>query len=271
MDRAPLAAFDEQLRQSLDPPAPGWLVERVGDVIRQVAPPGTAGSTVTWSRLDAGTADAAIAEQVAFFAAAGREFEWKAYGYDGPADLPDRLRAAGFIEEGVESLVVGEVADVVAGTAGHRPPDGVVVREVGDEDWPRIEALKTAVYGTDTHGRVEAVRAEHAADPEAISVHVAVAGDRVVSAAWVRFHAGTDFASLWGGATAPQWRQRGIYRALVARRAEQARERGFRYLQVDASPDSRPILERLGLVPLTTTTPWTWQPTQPQAAGRREP
>ena len=41
----------------------------------------------------------------------------------------------------------------------------------------------------------------------------------------------------------------------MGRRAEEAADRGFRYLQVDASPDSRPILERLGLSTLTSTTP----------------
>ncbi|HEX6921630.1 MAG TPA: GNAT family N-acetyltransferase, partial [Actinomycetes bacterium] len=71
---------------------------------------------------------------------------------------------------------------------------------------------------------------------------------------------GTDFASLWGGSTLAEWRGRGIYKALVSRRADEAAERGFRYLQVDASDDSRPILERLGLRKLTTTTPYVWRP-----------
>ena len=57
-----------------------------------------------------------------------------------------------------------------------------------------------------------------------------------------------SFATLQGGATLPEWRSRGVYRALVARRAVLAAERGCEYLQVDASDDSRPILERLGFV-----------------------
>ena len=48
----------------------------------------------------------------------------------------------------------------------------------------------------------------------------------------------------------------GIYRALVARRAQLAVERGHRILQVDASDDSRPILERLGLCVVGGTTPY---------------
>ena len=70
----------------------------------------------------------------------------------------------------------------------------------------------------------------------------------------------TQFAGLWGGATRPAWRGRGIYRALVARRAQFAAARDVRFLQVDASDDSRPILERLGFVAITTTTPYVWTP-----------
>jgi len=56
------------------------------------------------------------------------------------------------------------------------------------------------------------------------------------------------------------WRGRGTYRALVAYRANLAAARGCRYLEVDASDDSRPILERLGFVAVTTTTPYIWSP-----------
>ncbi len=71
---------------------------------------------------------------------------------------------------------------------------------------------------------------------------------------------GTRFAGLWGGGTVETWRGRGIYRALVAHRARIAADHGYRYVQVDASDQSRPILERLGLAPLTTTTPYVYEP-----------
>jgi hypothetical protein len=38
--------------------------------------------------------------------------------------------------------------------------------------------------------------------------------------------------------------------------AKLAAERGFRWIQVDASADSSPILERLGFIRVTTTTPY---------------
>ena len=61
-------------------------------------------------------------------------------------------------------------------------------------------------------------------------------------------------------ATLSDWRGQGIYRALVARRAQLAAARGFRYLQVDASSNSAPILRRLGFQPIATTTPYVWTP-----------
>ena len=90
-----------------------------------------------------------------------------------------------------------------------------------------------------------------------------MAGDEPVCAARVEFLPGTEFAGLWGGGTLPQWRRRGIYRALVRYRAELAARRGYKYLTVDASEDSRPILEKVGFTRLAITTPYIWTPAQP--------
>ena len=67
-------------------------------------------------------------------------------------------------------------------------------------------------------------------------------------------------AGMFGGVTLPEYRGRGLYRATVARRAQIAHEAGYRWLYVDALPTSRPILERLGFVAVTTTTPYLWSP-----------
>jgi GNAT superfamily N-acetyltransferase len=70
----------------------------------------------------------------------------------------------------------------------------------------------------------------------------------------------TSFATLWGGSTLRQYRGRGFYTALLAVRAREARRRGFRFLQVDASPDSQPILARYGFRCLAYSTPYEWKP-----------
>src|SRR5215468_10025176 len=90
-----LARFDDRLRRNARPDTATAVVERTGAVVRQV---GTAAdwNGVLWSDLDEAGADAAVTETIERYAALGLDFEWKWYAHDRPADLPDRLRAAGF-------------------------------------------------------------------------------------------------------------------------------------------------------------------------------
>ena len=270
--RAVLAAYDAQLRRSRTPPAPGWTVERLDRILRVTAPPGSQwGNGIVWSDVDEATADGQIAAAVAYFGGLGRSFEWKHHGYDRPVDLPERLVAAGFLAEPQETLVAGEVDEVLARCAAARGPTGVTVRPLREDaggrraDWASVRELHTAIFGHDATAMIRELAAACEAAPDAIRVYLAEAADgSAVCAARVHFEEGTDFASLWGGGTRADFRGRGIYRALVARRAQDARDRGFRYLQVDASDESRPILERLRLHVLTTTTPYVWSPARSQ-------
>jgi GNAT superfamily N-acetyltransferase len=119
-----------------------------------------------------------------------------------------------------------------------------------------LVGVHDAVFGEDHSGLGRTMLAGLGRQPATTTGVVAYAGGAAVAAARVEFHAGTDFASLWGGGTLPAWRRQGLFRALVAFRARLAAERGFRYLQVDALPASRPILQQLGFVELATTTPY---------------
>lgn len=123
------------------------------------------------------------------------------------------------------------------------------------EDERGVDALvviREEVFG----GHHSALRAELLDDVEAERVSVTMAGDEPISSGRIEFNEGTEFASLYGGSTLAAWRRRGVFRALVAYRAAPASARGYRYLQTDASDDSRPILERLGFRKLATTTPF---------------
>jgi GNAT superfamily N-acetyltransferase len=264
-----LAAYDAHLRAYIPDPLPaGERVELDGPLVRFLAPRGQ--GWVLYSGLggiDGAALDGLIARQVAIFRERGQRFEWKYHGHDRPADLPDRLMAAGLRPEERETVVIGRVDDVAAPVV---LPDGVRLREVtGRADLDRIDALEAAVWSEDRSGLGEMLEAEIAADPEAIRVVVAEAeaDGRVVCAAWARFPTGTEFATFWGGATLEAWRGRGIYRATVAHRANLAAERGLRYIEVDASDDSNPILQRLGFVPVTTTTPYVWKPPEEAEGG----
>jgi GNAT superfamily N-acetyltransferase len=257
---AVLAAYDE-LRVSL-PALPAHVrAERDGPLVRTMgwprggmveyrgAPPGLEGDAL----------DELIARQVRTFAERGECFEWKTHAHDRPADLHDRLRAAGFVPEERETVLVAVASEVATPPA---LPPGVALREVTKAaDFARIADMEARIWGeADTHTLAAMLTERRAFDPRSLAVYVAEADGALVCAGWVRFRGDGAFATLNGAATVPEWRGRGIYRALVAQRAGLAVERGCRYLQVDASEDSRPILERLGFVALTTTTPFIWTP-----------
>ncbi|MGW7556868.1 GNAT family N-acetyltransferase [Streptomyces rimosus] len=257
------AAYDAQLRdRGFAPGAPG--TERVGPVLRRTLP--RQGGLILYrdlGGLDGEALDAFIAAQRDHFADRGLPVEWKYHGHDLPADLPDRLTAAGFTPGERETVDIGEAADVAGPPGGPPLPEGVRLRDVTDRaDFDRIGELAEAVWADDRGWlapALEEMAAGRDGDACVVTVAESLAGE-VVSAAWARFHQGTDFASLWGGSTLPNWRGKGVYRALVAHRAALALARGFRYVQVDALETSRPILNRLGLVSAATTVPYVWQP-----------
>lgn len=255
------AAYDNQLRPDLPDPVPaGVTIERDGPLVRIIGLDHRGFLTYRdLGGLGGDELDALIVRQRELFRERGEAVEWKLCGHDEPADLPDRLRAAGFAPEEPETVVVGPVARLAA--ALPVLPEGVRLREVTDRaDLERIAAMEGEVWRSDRSHLVTGLDREIATDPQSITVVVAEAEGTVVSAGWVRYVAGTGFATLWGGSTLPGWRRRGIYRALVAHRARLASQRGRTLLQVDAVPASRPILERLGFVAVTTTTPYVYTP-----------
>jgi ribosomal protein S18 acetylase RimI-like enzyme len=256
-----LAAFNAQVRCSLRPDGSGARAEADPNVVRWVTVDGSGWSGVVWSDLDEANADRVIADQVALFRDRGERFEWKLYDYDQPPDLARRLLAAGFAAEDEEALMVAEVAAVAAPV---ELPAGVRLLPVTDEAGVGLLIdVHERVFGIDHSQLRQSLLAQLRDSPEVTGMVVAMAGDEPVCSARIEFLPGTEFAGLWGGGTLPQWRGRGIYRALVAYRAGLAAARGYRYLQVDASPDSRPILERLGFTRLARTTPYIWEPGPP--------
>ncbi len=253
---AVLTLFDQQIRQSVQGDTPGTLVERTGGVIRHAG--ADAWSGIVWSDLDEGSADAEIAAQVRWFADAdsGDEFEWKVYSHDRPADLGERLRTAGFTPEPEETLMIAKISELPADTG---LPEGVRLRPVTDVAGVDLAMdVHEKAFGNDGSRLRRRLLAQLEQSPDTISLIVAMAGDLPVSVARMELNPGTAFAGLWGGGTVPGWRGRGIYRALVAHRAGVAAGLGYDYLQVDASDQSRPILQRLGFAALSTTTPYLY-------------
>lgn len=185
--------------------------------------------------------------------------EWKTRGHDHAPGLHEALISRGFIAEDPESIMIGEAALL----AHDVPlPEGVEIRRARTEDdvWAMEEMQGTVFEDPEWRSRAETTLRRIRED-DTVELWIAVDDGQVVSAGRLEPVAGTDFAGLWGGATLPQWRGRGIYRALTAQRARSALAMGKRFLQSDSTEFSRPILERSGLVKVSTTTPYVWTKT----------
>ncbi|WP_433584302.1 GNAT family N-acetyltransferase [Microbacterium hydrocarbonoxydans] len=183
--------------------------------------------------------------------------EWKARGHDVAPGLHEALVSRGFMPEEPESIMIGE-ATLLAQTVDL--PDGVEIRlATTDEEVLAAGEMQGAAFDDpDWRSRAEAL-IERLRRDEGAELWIAVAEGAVICAGRLEAVAGTEFGGLWGGATEPSWRGRGIYRALTAERARSAMARGIRYLQSDSTEFSRPILERAGLLKVSTTTPYVWR------------
>ncbi len=252
---------DIRLRHREDEPGPGVVLDADGPVLRRYPEvPGASYAMVESPRGLGDDPDHWIGRVVDFFTGRGERVEWKTYAYDEPADLRARLTRAGFVPQDEEVLLLGEVAVLIHPVV---LPHGVRLRGVdaGDDGaFRRIHELVGRVWGEDEgfdRSTTADLQREKGAAPDRLDVVVIEreSGGDVLCAGWLRYTEGTGFASLWGGSTDPGWRRRGLYRATVSHRAQLAAARGYRYMRVDTSADSRPILTRRGLHAVTTTTP----------------
>ena len=188
-------------------------------------------------------------------------FEWKTRGHDAPADLGKHLVRAGLVAEDQETVMIGDTAEL-ARMSGE--PAGVLIRRAGEAgdlsgDVRAAGVLHREVFGPDSPNMDEQLLAAIATDPAGNVLWLAKAGGRVVCAGRLVRVRGGRFAGLFGGATDPDWRHAGIYRALTAARARSALAMGAELVYAECTEFSRPILKRSGLVAVTTTTPYNWR------------
>ena len=260
-----LAAYDAQLRGVAEVQgAVSW--DQSGPLWRGLF---NDGAFVSYENLESvGSVEAVdrlIADTVEYFAAFPqvREFEWKTRGHDWPPELDGLLRAHGLEPDEVETVMVGEATHLAVDVA---LPDGVTIRRVDqadDRDAVVIEASAVAasIFGHGGSGAEMLERLDRMEGREQFWVAEAETGEgrRVICSGRLNRVEGTEFAGIWGGSTLPEWRGKGIYRALTAARARAALDEGVRFINSDCTAMSRPILERSGLIAVTTTTPYVWR------------
>jgi GNAT superfamily N-acetyltransferase len=227
---------------------PGVRKETFPKLVRFTRPaPGM--NFVSYSRLDEAELDWTIQEQINYYLPLKQPFEWLVYEHDLPQNLKERLLAHGYLDDDDPDAVM--MLDIQT-----YQPASVDLRDIKIRKLTHLDQL-TDVMGVEQevlggdYSWIKKRLGYHLELPGYLSVYVAYLHETPVSTGWIYFHPNNPFATLNGGATIPEYRQRGIYTALIHTRLREARTRGYHYISTDASPFSRPILERNGFSQLT--------------------
>jgi hypothetical protein len=251
-----LRAYDEQLRTDAEV-ASALVVQRYGPLYLAAYEGGR--GFVTYRDLGSADVDDLVTAALAHYRPdlAIEEIEWKTRAHDRAPGLHEALTGHGFVPDEPESIMIGEAAAL---TADVPLPDGVTLRRVSDE--PDVRAMcemQDIAFGHTDADRMTPELLRRLRSGVGLELWVAQAEGRIVSAGRLELVEDSDFAGVWGGATLHEWRGRGIYRALIAARARSALARGKTLIHSDSTEYSRPILERSGLVRVSTTTPYVWR------------
>jgi len=175
---------------------------------------------------------------------------WSVTNASAPADLADRLLEAGLVRDDRPGSSPQATVLVLDHEHDLSRPDSscVVARRVETfEEFALAAELDRAIFGLEPDGewrsRAPALW-ERERSGQGARVYLGFLDGEPVAAARARFC--PIAVMLLGGGVLPAARGRGVYRALVAARRDEAVAAGLPASAVHASSMSKPILERLG-------------------------
>jgi hypothetical protein len=181
------------------------------------------------------------------------ELMWKLYDHDAAHDkIRDALLVRGYREKDHSTLMIVGVNELLASLPP--TPQSITVRQlttpesldayqdIWDEVWPDEP---NASYVEDYRVLLRE------SDPGIVLFAGFAENDTPVTTGYLFHHPGHSFALLCGGTTKTKWRGQRAYTSTLIARANAAKARGVEYLAVEASPESEPILKKLGFVELS--------------------
>lgn len=251
-----LALYDQEER--INKEYPDMRKDALPHVVRFVRP-GPGMSFILYSNLDEQNADRVIEEQIDYFRGHDGPFTWDHFDHDQPPDLLERLRARGFQPEEDGAVMILDLQNAPAALLEPMTAD---VRHLTDltqlED---VITIESQVWGTNFDWMRERF-ANHLAIPGYLSIYIAYVDDVPVCAGWTFYQPNGRFAGLYGGSTVEPYRKQGLYTAVLAARVQEAIQRGYRFLTIDASPMSEPIVTKHGFRLLTRTRSCHYKPAE---------
>jgi GNAT superfamily N-acetyltransferase len=214
---------------------PGWY-----QIITPSAP-GALLNEVVLSQVDAAEAERTIDEVIAMYQADGHPVKWCVGPWTKPEDFGDRLARRGFSSWDVRGMAIDTSHHVAA-------PETIAVEEVREESLDRFVTVSMRGWSfaaEQSKAEIETHMTALRANPRIAHFFAAVVNGETVGTSGL-FIKG-DHAYLVAAQVLPEFRGRGVYRALVAARLEFLARMGITLAVTHArEATSAPILEHLG-------------------------
>jgi len=248
-----LARYDKELRIHIMYPEARREVN--GEVVRFVRrAPGM--NFVGFTFADESKLDRVIHEQLDYFIPLNQPFTWKVYAHDLLPSLKTKLAHHNFLEDDEPGDIM--TLDLHDAPAYLFQPANVDIRRINNPEGLRdVVQVLDQVYGNDNSWVYNRLGL-HLSIPGYLSVYVAYVENQPASVAWTYFPKG-HFATLYGGATLPEQRGKGLYTSLLATRLKEIYSRDYPFAVVEAGAISKPIVAKHGFKYLTTVWDYAWQ------------
>lgn len=248
-----LICYDKDLRLHVN--YPEARKEITNDVVRFIRKaPGM--NFVSFTFADETRLETVVDREVAYFAPMNQPLTWKVYDHDQLPHLGRALSSNGFVEDEEPAGVM--VFDLNQAPASSFEAGEADIRRITDREGLRdIVHVLDGVYGGHNDWVYERMGA-HLDIPGYLSAYAAYLDGKPASAAWTYFP-GRNFATLFGGSTLAEYRNRGLYTSLLRTRLRETRERGCPFAVVEAGPMSRSIAAKHGFQHLTTVWNYEWK------------
>jgi hypothetical protein len=211
------------------------------------------GSYVSFFSFDESLTESIVKEQLSYFNKRNLCFEWKTYSTDKPSNIGSVLLANGFEQEDTESFMVLDLEKTA-----NLSFDESQITEVFDREGIRDAIIvQEKVWGGDFDWQYNYLVSLKEHSPDSVSIYVVYVNRRPVTSAWLTFNGNSPFAGIWGGSTIEEFRGNGYYSLILNKRISEAKSKGVKYIIIDASDMSKPIVSKRGFEVVATTTGYT--------------
>ncbi|WIG57526.1 MAG: hypothetical protein OJF49_000270 [Ktedonobacterales bacterium] len=238
----------------------GWQVHEDAEITWYQSGGGSASvNGVLRTHLSKEHVEERIAGTIAHFATQGLPFTWWSSPSRMPADLGQRLCAAGLAFEGDDPAMA---ADLTRMAESIPAPEGVTIERARSDDevyqWrlafraansvpPNPEAAQLRQYAPASYG-----------DDEPFRLYTACLHGEPVATSQLQLGAGV--AGIYCVATAPHARRRGIGAAVTLAAMRDARALGYQFAVLGATEMGARVYRRIGFEQYSTLSSYTWHP-----------